>query len=177
METVVERGRIFFPVSQVLARVLRSLGSMKRGTGTSLSSVWASWGWSPVCYCPVFLESLDSAHCSPVPDCAVQLSWPLTFRIHGALVGPSKVLWQQRALCLSLFIFSPSSLAPPSPIFLPGALLVLSLHLLLIPKSPSWTHSWSQLSASQKNFFFLSLCTFQENDPTQKSLGNKIHYL
>ena len=48
LETVVERGRIFFPpVPQVLARVLPSLGSMKRGTGTSLSSVASLPGAGP----------------------------------------------------------------------------------------------------------------------------------
>ena len=97
METCIERSRTpSHPVPQVLTRVLPSLGSMKRGTGTSLGSE-ASLPEAGPRSAPVlpFWSPQTLSPAPQVPDYAGELSGSPTLRTRGALAESSVVLWQQ----------------------------------------------------------------------------------
>lgn len=169
-----ERGRIFLsPVSQVLARVLRSEHEEGDRNFSELCSK-ASLGWVQSATVLTLSGTLDLPivpHGAWIMQCFLapyfQNPWS-TCRTFQGLVAATE-------LCVfPLFIFSPS-LAPTLSHFSPGAPSGLSLHLLLIQRVHD-SFTMVSASASQKNFFFLSLCTFRKTI-NPKSLGNKIHYL
>lgn len=123
LETVVERGRIFFPpVPQVLARVLRSLGSMKRGTGTSLSSVARLPGAGP--QSATVLSFWSPQTLPTVPPCLTaqcsflapyfQNPWSTCRTFHGLVAATE--------LCVFPSSFSlPPPWLHPLPFFSPGS--------------------------------------------------------